>query len=115
MNNIEVTYQIFDSFENIDGILKAQGFGMVENFQMTDHYFTSIDKNLVKNVDYSTLLNNSCIARKLVCFDKVISELCYKKKTLDKNGNVIFEEKTIVNVDKIDNLIKILEMANIYS
>lgn len=38
-----------------------------------------------------------------------------KKKTIDENGNVIYEEKTIVNVDSMDNLIKILKMANIHS
>ena len=86
MKETEITVQVFNSLEEIDNILKNQGYKMIENYQLNDWYFTHIDD--VKNVSYQDLLNNSGLGREIVSENRKI-QLLYKKKELDKEGNVI--------------------------
>ena len=84
----EITVQVFDDFESIDKILKLNGFDMIENFQMTDWYFSKY--NDVSNLSYQELLKHSFLVRKIDDEFK----LCYKHKFLDEKNNVVSEEKT---------------------
>ena len=88
MRETEITVQIFNELAEIDGILKAQGFEMIETYRLKDWYFSKIED--AKRVEYADLLKQSFLIRSLG--DK--AQLCYKNKEIDEGGIVISEEKT---------------------
>ena len=108
MKETEITVQVFNTLEEIDKILKKQGYNMIENYQLNDWYFTHIDN--ARGVSYQELLNNSILVRESVDENHKI-QLLYKKKELDKKGNVISEEKTKVLLSDLNNALKIFNMA----
>ena len=63
---------------------------------------------------YDDLIGESFLLRQVILNDgKNISKLCYKSKRLDKEGNVISEQKTECNVDDLHNSLKIFENAKL--
>ena len=112
MKETEITVQIFDTLKEIQQKLKEQEFEMVENYQMTDYYFSKYPLSKIKTMSYEILLKNSFLVRKIVD-DKPHFQLCYKDKTLDKQGNVILEEKLVSKISEVEKAVKIFEKANL--
>ncbi len=110
MKETEITVQVFDSFENIDRILKQNGFESTRKFKLHDSYFTTISD--VAGVDFKHLIDNSILVREITD-DKIVGQLMYKKKNYDDAGNVISEEKTKVIIDDFDKTVKILTLAGL--
>ena len=100
MKETEITVQVFNKFDEIDDILKNQGFEMIRNFQLNDWYFSQITN--VNNVLYGDLLNSSFLVRQVLT-DKEIIQLCYKQKEIDELGNVIAEEKISTDLSSLSN------------
>ena len=107
MRETEITVQIYDTIEEIDKILTAQGFEMIENYQMKDWYFSKIED--VLGVGYAELMKESFLIRSVG--GKV--RLCYKNKEMDEEGNVISEEKTESVVGDLDKAIAIFNGAGL--
>ena len=61
MRETEITVQIYNELAEIDEILRAQGFEMIGQYQMRDHYFTRITD--AANTDYVTLMKYSFLLR----------------------------------------------------
>jgi len=112
MKETEITVQVFDTLKDIQQKLQEQKFEMIENYQMTDYYFSKYPLHEIKSMDYESLLKNSFLVRKIVD-DKPHFQLCYKDKTLDKQGNVILEEKLVSQISEVENAVKIFEKANL--
>ena len=86
MAGMEITVQVFNSFDEIKTILENQGFKMVETFQLNDWYFSKIDN--IDDIKFIDVINNSFLVRQIITdVEKV--QICYKKKQLDELGNVI--------------------------
>lgn len=112
MKKTEVTVQVYDSFEDIDKKLKNQGFKVTGTYYLNDWYFSK-NKD-VKKMPYDDLIGESFLLRQVILNDgKNISKLCYKSKRLDKEGNVISEQKTECNVDDLHNALKIFDNAQL--
>ena len=110
MKETEITVQVFNNYNEIDEILKEKGFEMIENYQLNDWYFSKLDN--VLNLSYIDLMNNSFLVRHIVD-DSPKIQLCYKKKELDEFGNVLLEEKVKSDLTKLENAIKIFELAGL--
>lgn len=105
MKETEITVQVFNSFDEISNILTSKGFSLIESYHMTDWYFSKFDD--VSNLDYAELISNSFLVRhrddgKYMC-------LCYKKKEIDSNGNVIVEEQFRANTPDTLTAVKIFK------
>ena len=83
---------------------------MVENYQLNDWYFSKFDN--VLNLSYVDLMNNSFLVRHIIDECPKI-QLCYKKKELDKFGNVLLEEKVKSDLTKLENAVKIFDLAGL--
>ena len=104
MAGMEITVQVFNSFDEIKTILENQGFKMVETFQLNDWYFSKIDN--IDDIKFIDIINNSLLVRQIITdVEKV--QICYKKKQLDELGNVIAEEKITANTDSLQHTIDI--------
>lgn len=110
MKETEITVQVFNNFEDIDKILKSQGFEMIENYQLNDWYYSSIQD--ISNLKYIDLINSSFLIREIIS-DKKEIQLCYKRKELDNFENVISEEKIKTKLDSLENARLIFEKAGL--
>ena len=95
----EVCVQIFADFEEIKNAILAQGYIPVESYDNYDTYFSSLPKEKIKAVTYKELLDSSLIVRNIRGEKVNVKNIVHKKKTLDKNGNVISEVKTKLEID----------------
>lgn len=95
----EVCVQIFADFEEIKNAILAQGYIPVESYDNYDTYFSSLPKEKIKAVTYKELLDSSLIVRNIRGEKVNVKNIVYKKKTLDKDGNVINEVKTKLEID----------------
>lgn len=98
---LEICVQIKGTFEEIKKVILAQGYEFVESYDNYDTYFTTIQKDKIKEVLYKQLLDNSLIVRNIIGKDYDIKNIIYKKKTLDENGNVANEIDTKLDIDNI--------------
>ena len=97
----EITVQVFNTESEIEKILSDQGFEIVEKFQINDHYFSKHSFAKIKKMSYKTLIKNSFLVRVVESryivnqnkLDESSSMLCYKNKMINKNQEVIGEEK----------------------
>ena len=110
MKETEITVQVFETLEDIDRILKSQGFQETERFSLDDFYFTTL--NDISAVSFEQLLNKSILVRE-VAKSEIVYELMFKKKYFDEKGNVVSEEKTKAHIDNFENTLKIMSMAGL--
>ena len=114
MKQTEVTVQIFDSVEAIDNKLKQAGFSLYKKVILNDFYFIRFGKEKTKNMQYKDLIENSILLRNLTG-DVNETELIFKNKVFDNNGNVIEEEKHKTKIDDFESVLKILKCAKLYN
>lgn len=100
----EICVQIDGNIEEIKKVVLSHGFEFLEAYNNYDTYYTSLPKNEIMKVSYKDLLDNSLIIRNIKGENFDIKNIVYKKKTLDKNGNVTNEIKTKVKIDNIENI-----------
>lgn len=98
----EICVQVNGNFDEIKQAVLNQGFEFLESYDNCDTYFTTIPKSKIKVVSNKKLLDNSLIIRNIKGKDFNKKNIVYKKKTFDKNGNVINEIKTKLNIDDIE-------------
>ena len=110
MRETEITIQVFDDLDTIFDELNKLGFKLIEKYEHNDWYFSSL--NTSSKVDYSFLLKNSFLVRQIIT-DKENVYLVYKDKEVDKQGNVLSEEKVNVKLSSLEDALKIFNKANI--
>ena len=103
----EITVQVFQSLEEIDRILKKQGFFMVKNYHITDLYFSKFQE--VEKLPFKDLIKQSFLIRKIG--DTTL--LCYKNKEYDEIGTVLFEEKISAPLPDIKSAAEIFLSAGL--
>jgi len=107
MRETEITVQVIQTLAEIERILRAQGYDRIETYQMTDRYFSRIAE--AAKTDYVTLMKNSFLLRST----GGKTRLCYKNKEVDREGNVISEEKTETVVDDPEKAAAIFRAAGL--
>ncbi len=101
MKQIEITVQVNNSFEELDEILKHQGYKMIEKYRLEDIYLTQNKSKLTKN-NIIDILNTCVLIRYIKGNSGETKKIIYKIKEY-KNNTVISEEKINVNIDNITN------------
>lgn len=110
MKKTEITVQVFNSLEEIESILKNQGYEMTQTYSINDWYFSKLEN--ISNVKYLDLLNNSFIVRQVLT-DKEEIKLVYKRKEVDEFNNVIAEEKIQSYVNSLQKTIDIFKACGL--
>lgn len=113
MTETEITVQVFNSLAETQNILNDNGFKLIETKKLCDYYFSKYSMDELEKQEYSELINNSILARKVSLQDKDINLIIYKIKNLDKLGNVISEEKVDTKVENFENTLRIFELAHL--
>ncbi len=112
MAETEITVQVFQTKEELDKILKTQGFSVTREFDLIDYYFSKYSEKELRAFEYKDLIANSFLLRR-IANDKTTDFLSYKKKQVDENGVVIAEEKLKCKIDNLEDAIKIFDNAGI--
>ena len=100
MKQVEITVNVHNNEEEINKILTNQNFKIIRKSRIEDAYLTQLYNKLnAENISY--VLENCILIRKLVLKDKEIKKITYKEKKYE-NGKLLFEEKTSVNIDNIE-------------
>lgn len=112
MKETEITVEILDDVNNLIEMLKNKNFSLVDEVDMIDYYFSKIDTETLKNMQYLDIINNSFIVRQIIG-DEPSLNLMFKSKELDELGNVIAEEKVKTPVENLEKTIKIFKLAGL--
>ena len=103
----EITVLVLSSFENLNDILKTQGFKEKERYSICDTYMINkscYDKNM-KTLD---ILKLCVLVRDIKGIEK---ELLYKYKEYDNNGDILYQTKTSCTIEDIQSAIKFMEVV----
>ena len=95
----EICVEVKENLEKVIDILKNLGYMFDERYVIHDTYYTTFKESDLKTISYKDLLNGSLIIRNIVGNSGVSTNIVYKNKTLDNNGNVINEIKTKLKID----------------
>lgn len=109
----EITVQVFESAEDIINKLSNHGFKITEEIIMIDYYFSKYSKEELKNLEYSEMIKNSFLVRKIVTENECEIKLLYKDKVLDENQNVISEQKISCDIMDIESILRIFKYAGL--
>ena len=99
MKQIEITVRLDENMQNAIRKLEKQGFKKIRESEIDDIYMTSKLKELNKD-NIQTILKKSVLLRNLKLENKEIKKITYKNKEIDKNGDIISEQK--INLDCSD-------------
>lgn len=112
MKQIEITTYVNNTLQEVDDILKRQGFKVIRKSKIKDIYKTLKYNELNKN-NILNILSESVLIRYLKVNDKdEYKKLTYKNKIYD-NDMVISEEKINVSIDDINKMNKLLELIGL--
>lgn len=104
MEEIELTFRLENTREEIEEILKKDEFEFIKKYTVRDIYMC-IDCVDVINTKNRDILKDSIIIRSAE--DKVA--VIYKKKIYDEKGSTIYRERYDMGVDNVDNALKIFK------
>lgn len=103
----EITVQVYEDFKELDQKLKNANFVVSDHYVLKDNYFSRFNIKELKQMSYEEILKNSLIVRNVGAENKIM----FKDKILDKNNNVISEEKINLKVEDYNKAVKILSLA----
>lgn len=109
MKETEITVEVFEDFESLKRKLISLGFDMTEEVDMQDFYVSGKTMIELQKCNYLELINNSFLLRNI----RDNTEIIFKKKELDKNGDVIAEEKYHCGVNNLEDALKVFKMSNL--
>lgn len=112
MKETEITVEVFDDLDFAIKKIESQKFKMVEKYQLNDYYFSKYCNDKLSNFSYPELIKNSFIVRNIID-DKNTTQICYKNKELDSNGNVIQEEKIKTNVNDLSSVLSVFKVSGL--
>lgn len=103
MSSTGICVQVFSGKSLIEQKLRVNGFKLKQSYTEYDTYFTHLTKDLIKNVSYSTLMQNSILLRTKKSINSEENLMIFKNKTLNTLGEVIKEEtleSTLGNIEE---------------
>ena len=112
MKQIEITTYVNNTLQEVDDILKKQGFKIIRKSRIEDIYKT-LKYNELNKDNILDILSKSILIRylKVNGIDEY-KKLTYKNKIYD-NNMVISEEKINVTIDDINKMNKLLELIGL--
>lgn len=112
MEITEICVQVFNSFDYAIETLIKNKYTYLEKFYLHDSYFTHFSPETTRSISYEALLRNSILLRRVIEQSGEKHQLIYKNKTLNKNGDVIKEEKVKTRIEDVKNAHDIFNISN---
>lgn len=107
MKQIEITTYINQTKEEVDSILKQQGFKIIRRTNLRDKYYTLRYDQLNKD-NILEILSSCVLLRYIFCNNKIYKNITYKDKKY--SGNIVLsEEKIEVHIEEIEEMERLLE------
>lgn len=103
----EITVLVLTSFDNLNDILKTQGFKEKERYRVCDTYMINKD-HYDKNMKTLDILKLCVLVRDVKGIEK---KLLYKYKEYDSNGDILYQTKTSCTIEDIQSAIKFMEVV----
>ena len=112
MNN-EITLKLKCSINEICQILEYKNFRLVDKFTLNDTYYIPVDLD-IKELTPREILSKSILLRDITQQEPQmkIYKLTYKKKEIDKKGNILNQNKIDCRIYDITEGKRILEAIN---
>lgn len=108
MKQIEITVKLEENEKDAFNKLEKQGFEKIRESDIDDIYLTTkLGKLTKENIQY--ILKKSVLLRKLTINGNEIKKITYKNKEIDKNGEVLSEQKINIPCDDLDNAEKLFK------
>ena len=108
MKQIEITVKVNSSLNEVDDILKEQGFNIIRTSRVEDKYMSNRFEKLTKD-NILDILKGCVLVRFLNVNNKeIFKKITYKDKVYS-DSKVISEEKININVDSIEKSEKLFE------
>ena len=92
MKQIEITVRLDENMQSAIKKLENQGFKKIRESKIDDVYMTPKLNELNKD-NIQNILKKSVLLRSLKLENREIKKITYKNKEIDKNGDVISEQK----------------------
>ena len=115
MKQIEITVRLDENMQSAIMKLEKQGFKKIRESKIDDIYMTSKLRELNKD-NIQIILRKSVLLRNLKLEDKEIKKITYKNKEIDKNGDIISEQKIDLDcsdLEKAKDLFEHLEFEEL--
>ena len=107
MKQIEITIKVNNDLDEVDKILKEQGFNIIRKSRVEDKYLKRNDIKLDKT-NILEVLSKCALIRYLKVGNDEFKKITYKKKEYE-NNNVISETKINVNIDNTEKAYELLK------
>ena len=101
MKQIEITVRLDEEMQSAINKLENQGFKKIRESEIDDIYMTSKLNELNKD-NIQSILKKSVLLRNLKLENKEIKKITYKNKDIDKNGDIISEQKIDLNCSDLE-------------
>ena len=100
--NNEITIKVIDTKENLIKILINKGFKKGRKFSIDDYYF--IPNNIdINKMSTREILSKAVIIRDIIDEDKVTKKITFKRKNIDKKGNILAQDSINCDIDNIED------------
>lgn len=104
----EVTIKIISTKENIIKKLTDKGFKSGREFSLDDYYF--IPNNLdIDKLSVREILSKAIIIRYIIDDGEVIQKITFKRKNIDKNGDILNQDSINCDIVNIEDAKKLFE------
>jgi predicted adenylyl cyclase CyaB len=105
----EITVKIKGSLEEFYKILEEKGFKIVDKFSMNDAYFIPVNLN-IDSMSTREILTKAVLVRDIryKMSSKIIKNITFKIKDIDKGGNILKQEEVSCDVLEIEAAKKLL-------
>ena len=106
--NNEITVKVISTKEKLIKILTDKGFKRSRHFSLDDYYFipNNIDKDKLSTRE---ILSKAIIIRHIVTRDKIIQKITFKRKNIDKKGNILSQSAISCDINNINDAKKLFE------
>lgn len=104
----EVTIKVISTKEELIKILTDKEFKRGRKFSLDDYYFipNNIDKNKLSTRE---ILSKAIIIRYIVDEDKITQKITFKRKNIDKKGNILTQNSINCDIANINDAKKLFE------
>ena len=92
MGETEITAEVFEPIDKIKSKLVKNGFKLIENYIISDYYFSKYPMSRLVRMSYKSLIKSSILIREISKSEKKCYAI-FKDKAYDRRGNVISERK----------------------
>lgn len=111
MQIVEICVQSYSSKPVVISKLEQNGYVFKDNFYVYDNYYTHFLKDVVRKIDYATLVANTVLLRTKKQSNIQTHYLIFKNKTINSKNEVIKEETVQTRIENMEEAKRIFSLS----